>query len=741
MKNSSKFNDEKNQASFGQNDSKDGVTRRRFMTLFGGGVASLAVTACGGGGADSATQSSTQLAMMTLGGSKPTTPPTTSPTNPPTTGTGLASFQLTSATGGANMPFTLGYAFKKGQVPAGKQLVANVSDLQVVPKNAWPDGSLKFAVVSGRATLAANTPLTVSLALGTPAAAANLTTNDLRLTGATASIGAGSFGTASWTSADWANPFMSWVSGPSMSSWIYRKPIGTDAHLVAWLEVRLYRGGAVEILPWVENGYLKVAGPTNKYANYTFTLGGTQRFSKTLDLPNHCRTVLLSGTALSYWLGAAPQIQPNHDKAYLQATGLVPTYMTKVPSSASVWATQVSSFQPLQQGNYSNGMAQPGYQPTIGLIPEWDALYLVSDDARAYPALMMNAFSGGRYGIHYRDETTQKPLKFSSYPNLVVDGGASTAIQNTGASTKSTYTPASTGTAPAGWDLPHHPSIGYMAYLVTGRFYFMEEVQFVATVNYLINTDFNRKFSAGVFLTNVGANTTRGAAWALRTLAQATCVTPDDDALRTEFVASMSANVDFYHATYVAQKNNPMGIVAPYSSYTDGTGKYSEAAWMQDFFTAAMGYAIDLDLGMTADRTSKLQAFFNWKAQSVIGRLGGTSSTEFLYRDAAQYTLAVAPSDNPDYATGTGPWYASWGDVYKATLGTANPGAAGPLRGGNFPDPTSYWGNMLPALAYAVHHNVPGAAAAYARMTSASNWNDIVTGFANAPVWAVAPKQ
>jgi hypothetical protein len=218
-------------------------------------------------------------------------------------------------------------------------------------------------------------------------------------------------------------------------------------------------------------------------------------------------------------------------------------------------------------------------------------------------------------------------------------------------------------------------------------------------------------------------------------------VTPDDDVLHSEFLASMSSNVDYYHSMYVAQKNNPMGIVAPYSSYTAGSGHYSEAAWMQDFFTAAIGYSIDLDLGMSADSASKLMAFFSWKAQSIIGRLGSTAQTEFLYRDAAQYTLAVAPSDNPDYATGTGPWYASWGDVYKATLGTANPGANGALRGGNFPDSTSYWGNLLPAIAYAVHHNVPGAATAYARMTSASNWNDLVTGFANAPVWAVAPKQ
>lgn len=704
----------------------DGVTRRRFMTLFGSGVASLTLSACGGANEEETAIQSKQLPMLTVRGSTSTT------------GTTVASFQLSSVTGGTNLPFTMGYAFKKGQIPSGTYLVGSIAELQVTPKNNWPDGSLKFAIVSGRATLSAGTPLTVNLVVGNKNTVTPLTTENLRVTGVTASVSAGSFGMVSWTPADWANPFATWVSGPFMSSWLYRKQVGSDAHLVAWLEVRLYRGGAVEILPWIENGYLNVAKPVNKSANFIFTLSGQQRFSGAIDLPNHCRTVLVSGTTLSHWLGAAPQVVVNHDKAYLQSTGLVPTYLTKVASNARVWSSTVSSFQPLQQGSYSNVMSQAGYQPAIGMLPEWDALYLTSDDARAYQAVVMNAYSAGRFGIHYRDEKTFRPFRFSSYPNLVASG-AGTGISGGGASTKSSYTPAATGTSPATWSITHHPSIGFMAYLVTGRYYFMEEVQFAATANYLINGDTHRLFSAGVFQSGSGSNTPRGAGWALRTLAQAASVTPDDDVLRPEFTASLAANVDFYHSTYVAKKNNPFGIVAPYSNYTAGSGRYTEAIWMQDFITAAVGYAIDLDPGLGAAATSKLLAFFNWKAQSVIGRLGGTSASEYLYRDAAVYTMAVAPSENPDFYNGAGPWYANWGEIYRATHGFANAEGEGNLRGAYFPDATSYWGNLMPAIAYAVRHNAPGAAAAYARMTKAANWNSIVAGFAEAPVWGVAP--
>lgn len=160
---------------------------------------------------------------------------------------------------------------------------------------------------------------------------------------------------------------------------------------------------------------------------------------------------------------------------------------------------------------------------------------------------------------------------------------------------------------------------------------------------------------------------------------------------------------------------------------------------MEDFFTAATGYAIDLDIAMPPATVSKLVAFFAWKAQSIIGRLGGTGPTEYLYCDAAVYTLAIAPTEKPDFYTGAGPWYANWGEIYTATIGVKNPGIGGGLRGAYYPDPTSYWANLQPAIAYAVQHKVQGAQAAYTRMVTAPNWGEIVSGFNSAPVWSVAP--
>ena len=97
--------------------------------------------------------------------------------------------------------------------------------------------------------------------------------------------------------------------------------------------------GAVEVLPWVENGYINVAGPTNKSATYGFSLGGSSRFSAAIDLKHHQRLVLVSGTALSHWLGTDPGVVPRHDPAYLMATEMVPTYRANTPAGSFRSAT------------------------------------------------------------------------------------------------------------------------------------------------------------------------------------------------------------------------------------------------------------------------------------------------------------------------------------------------------------------------------------------------------------------
>lgn len=644
---------------------------------------------------------------------------------------------MVSAAGGTAMPFTVGQAFRQGEVPSGSAVLANVPEFQSVVKNRWPDGSVKFAILSGRLDLSANAWKTIGLSVGTPTAAQTpVSTADLKST--SASVQFGSFGTASWSAGDWDTPVQTWVSGPQMSSFTYRKPIGSDAHLVAWLEVRAYKGGRIEVLPWIENGYLNVASPTSKSGTATFTLGGTQRVSQSLTLLNHQRAVLASGTTLTHWVGGDPQLTPRHNAAYLMSTKLVPNYRGTTSSGSSLFGRLPTSYTPLMQASYPSAMGGTGYHPGIGLLPEWDAAYLTSGgDPRAFRGVVINAYAAGRYGTHYRDETTNRPLLFSSYPNLVMNETSGVAF--VGSSSTNSYTPNASGGTPPTYDSPHHPSMGYMAYLLTGWNYFLEETQLLATTNFLKQNNTTRKTTQGVFETSSGANITRGAAWAVRTLAQAATITPDGDALRTQFSSSLDANINHYHAKYIAQPNNPLGVVEPYDHYDGTSGAWRAAAWMDDFFTATFGYVKELQ-SHTSSAQTKLDEFLAWKYRSVVGRLGGSGTDAIAYPQAAQYTVYYAPSNSANWSNGSGPWYSSWGDVARAMgLPTSAP-AGSPLASGYPTDPTAYWGNLMPALAYAVDHNASGASDAWARVTSASNFSSLASGFDDNPVWGVKPR-
>lgn len=650
----------------------------------------------------------------------------------------LPKLRLASPVGGALVPFTVGQPLRQGDVPAGQVLVsAGVPELQCVVRNRWPDGSAKFAVISGRVNMKPRVPVSIDMRPGpAPAPGAAVALAGLQALGLQASIDFGPFGRASWSAADWDRPVLHGVSGSQMSSWAFRRPVGRDAHLVAWLEVRLYKGGHVEVLPWIENGYLNVPGSGEKSGVATFILNGAERFSQPLTLLNHQRAVLAGPQALTHWSQADPQVTPAHDTAYFIATRLVPHYAAVTPDASVLFKRLPTEYAPLMQGSYSPAMGMAGYHPSLGLLPEWDAAYLTTGaDPRAYRSVLFNGYAAGRFGIHYRDEKTQRPLAFASHPNLTMAPGS--GVGSLGGSSTRTLTPAPSGGMPPQYVTSHHPSLGYMAYLVSGWHYFVEEAQFAATANYLRVSDNVRGFSKGL-MEPIG-NQTRGAGWALRTLSQAAAITPDDDPLRAQLVASLDANVEHYHRRYIAGPSNPLGLVEPYSNYNKQPGPYQMAIWMEDFLTASFGHMRDLAAYSPALQ-AKLDAFLAWKYRSVVGRLGAGGESDFPYPHAAQYTLPYAPSGSADWVTGKGPWYASWGEVARIMQLPTGIRSRDPLASGYPTTATAYWGSLLPALAYAVDHGAQDAAEAWARVRAASNFQLLLDNFNDSPGWGITPR-
>jgi hypothetical protein len=658
---------------------------------------------------------------------------------------------ITSATT-QTAAFTFGQAFCAGDIPSGQHISANDADIDAVILNRWPDGSAKFALVSGVKAFAANTPLVLRPAPTTSAPGGTLVgTVDLVNSGATASITFGG-NTVSWGASDWTSPFRVLSGGRAMSSWHYRKPIGSDPHLVAWLEVRCYRGGTVEVLPWIENGYLSVSSPAVKSGRVSFSLGGTVRYDSiedantpggyslaatvdaggVLSLQHHSRHVLVRGGRFSHWLGQPSPIVVTHDRAYLTDTKLVPAYH---PASIqeSALAALTTMYNPGRLCYTTGGMGSTGYASDIGLLPNEAALYLVSGDTRAYAAVVSQGLSLGNYSIHYRDESTNRPLLFAGHPSKSM--ATQSGLPTPDSVNANVYASS------------HHPSGAYLPYLLTGWQWFVEEIQFQVTDHYLARNQSYREdanyffyWSAWGWAHNEQGGT-RAQAWQWRTCAMAAALTPDSDtAIRGQFVAALGYNAK--RSRENVQSNNAanqFGLVEPHDP-SEGW-----KIWQHAFLTASIGLVWDLDVVSDGAARADLQWFRDHLYKAYAGMLGRSGvATEYSFTRAANYSgikTGVWASNNTSYT-----WFTTWGEVWTATWGSPNTDAtANDLTGGNIGSgssglSTSYWGNIQPAIAYAVDHGAAGALAGYQRMVQANGWITRVGQFAAIPVWGIRPR-
>lgn len=138
----------------------------------------------------------------------------------------------------------------------------------------------------------------------------------------------------------------------------------------------------------------------------------------------------------------------------------------------------------------------------------------------------------------------------------------------------------------------------------------------------------------------------------------------------------------------------------------------------------------------------------NWLYRGSVGITGDSSG--FCFTQASSYNIRICNNSNE---TQPGTWFPTWAQVYSesAAIGVITGGSCSNTLGGSSAGTpanaaTGYWGNYLPAIAYATSHGATGAAAAWARLIGATNWSalEFCTGagtesFDNIPNWGVVP--
>ncbi len=621
----------------------------------------------------------------------------------------VTSFQVTNRSGNVqtNAPVTFGQVFRAGDVPAGMSLAASLSDgtsipLQVDSKVTHADGSLRHALLTARIpSLAANETKNIQLSTSSTApAGAGVQLQDVLASGfdARVTLQDGSTYTAS------ASEFLQtgiprvWMSGPEVSEWVVGGPVKTAGgaahpHLAAYFHVRAYADGRVRVDVSMENGWLQVEGTGIKSPAVTITVGGNTVYGPSSPtMYHHTRWHQV------YWWKASgtanPGLTVSHDVEYLQASGAIPNYLDGLNVSDATLNALNQTNIPMDNGQQTDDQGNGGYQPAIGLLPYWDALYAVSGDYRASASVLANASGGGAYSMHYRDESTGSPMAFSSYPTLSEQNGS---------------LPATSGGNVLRHEFNHQPSLGYTAYLISGDYYYLEEMQFWATWNYLWSSpDYGRQGSKGIFGSEV-----RGQAWALRTLGQAAYITPDEDPLKAEFEASLASNLSNAESNYSSNPGaNNLGGINSYDGYTQFK------PWMDDFYTMTMGYLVDLGYNQAVEMR-------DWKSKNPLGRMG---TTDYCYIKAGAYVMTVGTSNSD--------WFPDFATLYQQNFGANSSCPDGARMDGYADEAAGYVANLWPSLATAVDAGLPGAVDAWNRMTT----SEVQPNFSQNPIWAITPR-
>ncbi|WP_306391386.1 hypothetical protein [Telluria beijingensis] len=592
-------------------------------------------------------------APLPTGGSKTNTAPSRS----------ITTFQLTSSATAAqsSAAVTFGQAFAQGDVRSGETLVGKTAagaaiPLQVNVKARHPDGSVRHAIITAQLPSSApkqSETITLSTATATaPAAAA--TPAALLGAGFTAGFTATIGGVRYTASADEmlkSGKYTVWLNGPLANEWIVGAPLKTadgvpHPHLTARFAIRSYAGSNnARVDVTVENGWAYEAAPQNFTYDAQVLVGGQPVYTQNaLEHYHHARWRKV------YWWGTEPKLEMRHNTAYLIASKALPNYdqslvikEATIASWSKRWTT--GNTAPMQAGVGQPYMPTTGARSDIGLMPAWNALYLLSMDQRLKDISLGMSTLAGSWSVHYRNKQTDRPVTLAEYPYITVIGNApDTKNPKTQQREAFPACPATLCKTPMVADTSHQAAFSYVPYLVSGDYFHLEELLFWANWSSFYGNPGYRENLRGL----VKSDQVRGQAWTLRTVAEAAYIVPDDDPQKAGFTNIVNNNIDWYNENYTNNPNtNNLGVLTHgYAIVYDK--KTGLAPWQDDFFTAAVGRMAELGF-------DRAQSLLTWKSKFSVERMVGDG---YCWIEAPAYSMKVRDSE-------TSPLYATIGDVYK----------------------------------------------------------------------------
>jgi hypothetical protein len=672
----------------------------------------------------------------------PTVPTPELPSEPIPVGATVTTISInsTATTTQTDVPVTFGQVFRAGDLLVTEGLAGKLPDGTIIPlqfnvKATHSDGSVRHGIISAIIPKATTDAVAMDLIkTDNNTNNSSVTPQNLISEGFKAGVKVTLNGVKYYANAEdiLAGKSIQWLSGSIANEWVVSAPLKDSAgnshpHLHARFAIRYFDSSKKAKVDFsIENNWAYELGPQDFTYDVVLNVGDNEVYTKAaLNHSHHTRWRKV------FWWGGEPQIHIAHNIKYIIATKAVANYDPNVVISPAAISSLKKTFVGARTEPMGSGMAIPamgttGGRPDIGLLPGWVVTYLLTMDKDAKYVALGSADLAGSWSMHYRDKNTDRPISLYDYPYMTVLGTPGDSYNPQ--TKKQEYFPKCAGTCTNTnqVDTSHAPNFSYVPYIVTGDYYYLEEIQFWGMYNSFASNPGYRKNIQGL----VSPDQVRGQAWALRLIGEAGYITPDDDRMKEHFKGIISSNIKWYDANYT---NNPATTLGALTHgyavvYNSSRGL---APWQDDFFTSSIGHLVDLGY-------DEAKPLLTWKSKFVVNRFIAPGTCWLL---ASNYTWNIKDE--------TGALYTTWEQMYKNSVSapvTATECASQAMAdalglklremSGYSYSGTGYPSNLQPALAYSVNAGIPGAREAWNLFMS----RNVLPDYQNGAQFAIVPR-
>ena len=553
---------------------------------------------------------------------------------------------------------TFGQAFVQGDLPKSATLAAKAGadpvPVQVDVKTRYPDGSVKYGIVSLQSpALAGSASQSVMLSAGPAEASASpISPKTILAKGYDLTLRR-DFPTGSGLpplATEAAKVLSAAVSDGSITTWL-SGPLATEyrvsqkalPNLLITFDIRATTDGEVTTDVIVANDFAYLFPET---AVYSATIAQTGMTAWKSPVITH-RKLQVWHKLVSNRADPLPSVLLDID--YIEKSGAIPNYEL----SSGVYRATLDDMRekmakadngPLGNSLVTMYMGMTGGRDDIGPTTSWAANYLASQDPAARMIMLAQADVAGAVPWHVR-EVDGRMVTAATHPTLWLDyrckkadclpGGYSKAVEATG----------------WGPEQAHEPDLAFIPYVVTGSHYYLDQLQSEANWLVLAQDPDYRGDEKGLIYP---ASQVRGAAWNLRDIGNAAWASPDGDPLKAYFQTVQKNNIDglsdMHLVQHVAKAAGPLqGFILDVGSPA------SLSPWQQNFYALTMVQA-------ALRNVESAKPLVRWMENFNVGLFTHASSGFNPLHGPAYYLLLGQPKGEITVNTWAGLEAATYGD-------------------------------------------------------------------------------